>query len=165
MENKTGMAEPSQVNQTINPQAHGKKSTDIEIENRIQEVFKLICKGRVRNEILRYASKWDLSDRQVDEYIYRAQERLYELNKTKRELIHAQVINGLWENIEIAKSGLASQFGLVEVGEVRQSLMAIAKLAGLDQQNISLKVESVKELDHVETEELTLMLNDDNIPE
>jgi len=51
-----------------------KKSTDIEIRLRVEEVYTLLLGGARRKEILQYAAKWELSDRQVDYYISEAQD-------------------------------------------------------------------------------------------
>ena len=47
-----------------------KKSTNIEIDERINTVYKLLLEGNSRTQILQYgADTWDLKDRQVEEYI------------------------------------------------------------------------------------------------
>ena len=52
-----------------------KKSTNIEIDERINTVYKLLLEGNSRTQILQYgADTWDLKDRQVEEYINRARD-------------------------------------------------------------------------------------------
>ena len=52
-----------------------KKSTNIEIDERINTVYKLLLEGNSRTQILQYgADTWDLKDRQVEEYIKRARD-------------------------------------------------------------------------------------------
>lgn len=52
-----------------------KKSTNIEIDERINTVYRLLLEGNSRTQILQYgADTWDLKDRQVEEYIKRARD-------------------------------------------------------------------------------------------
>ena len=52
-----------------------KKSTNIEIDERINTVYKLLLEGNSRTQILQYgADTWDLKERQVEEYIKRARD-------------------------------------------------------------------------------------------
>jgi hypothetical protein len=49
------------------------KSTSAEIDDRLTVVMNLIAEEKTRSEILQYCSKkWNISDRQVDEYVSRA---------------------------------------------------------------------------------------------
>ena len=51
------------------------KSTNIEIDERINTVYKLLLEGNSRTQILQYgADTWDLKDRQMEEYIKRARD-------------------------------------------------------------------------------------------
>ena len=52
-----------------------KKSTNIEIDERINTVYKLLLEGNSRTQILQYgADTLDLKDRQMEEYIKRARD-------------------------------------------------------------------------------------------
>ena len=52
-----------------------KKSTNIEIDERINTVYKLLLEGNSRTQILQYgADTWDLKERQMEEYIKRARD-------------------------------------------------------------------------------------------
>ena len=52
-----------------------KKSTNIEIDERINTVYKLLLEGNSRTQILQYgADTGDLKDRQMEEYIKRARD-------------------------------------------------------------------------------------------
>ena len=52
-----------------------KKSTNIEIDERINTVYKLLLEGNSRTQILQYgADTWDLRERQIEEYIKRARD-------------------------------------------------------------------------------------------
>ena len=49
------------------------KATNVEIDGRINAVYKLLLEGNSRTQILQYgAETWDLGTRQVEEYIARA---------------------------------------------------------------------------------------------
>ena len=48
----------------------GAKATNVEIDGRINAVYKLLLEGNSRTQILQYgAETWDLGTRQVEEYI------------------------------------------------------------------------------------------------
>ena len=52
-----------------------KKSTNIEIDERINTVYKLLLEGNSRTQILQYGSEtWQISERQIEEYIKRARD-------------------------------------------------------------------------------------------
>ena len=51
------------------------KATNVEIDGRINAVYKLLLEGNSRTQILQYgAETWDLGTRQVEEYIKRARD-------------------------------------------------------------------------------------------
>lgn len=51
------------------------KSTNIEIDERINTVYKLLLEGNSRTQILQYgADTWGLRTRQIEEYIKRARD-------------------------------------------------------------------------------------------
>lgn len=51
------------------------KSTQQEIDGRINTVYKLLLEGNSRTQILQYASEtWEISQRQVETYIARARD-------------------------------------------------------------------------------------------
>lgn len=65
------------------------KSTNSEVETRINKVFDLLVAGASRSQIIQYASdkgKWNITDRQIDSYIKEAHTRLIEVGKTHREI-------------------------------------------------------------------------------
>ena len=52
------------------------KSTQSEIDGRINTVYKLLLEGNSRTQILQYGSEaWEISERQVETYIARARDR------------------------------------------------------------------------------------------
>lgn len=64
------------------------KSTNGEIELRINKVFDLLISGATRAQIIQYASEkagWNITDRTIDEYISRANERILEIGKVHRD--------------------------------------------------------------------------------
>jgi hypothetical protein len=51
------------------------RATDIEIDGRINAIYKLLLEGNSRTQILQYGSEtWKISERQVEEYIKRARD-------------------------------------------------------------------------------------------
>lgn len=49
------------------------KATNVEIDGRINAVYKLLLEGNSRTQILQYgAETWNLNSRQIEEYIKRA---------------------------------------------------------------------------------------------
>jgi hypothetical protein len=62
------------------------KSTALEVEDRVRDVFNLLLLGANRRKILQYASKWGISDRQVDRYIGRANEEFKHTATRDRDL-------------------------------------------------------------------------------
>lgn len=53
----------------------GKKSTNVEIDERVNETYNLLLKAYSRTQILRYAAEnWDVSERTAETYIYRARQ-------------------------------------------------------------------------------------------
>ena len=51
------------------------KATNVEIDGRINTVYKLLLEGNSRTQILQYGSEtWEISERQVEEYIKRARD-------------------------------------------------------------------------------------------
>ena len=132
------------------------KSTDAEVESRVQEIVQLLTSGKDRPHILHYASsRWSVTERTAAEYYGRATARLIDIGKSKAELSLGIYLNVLWDNCERARQK-------EELGEVRQTIMSMAKLSGLDQQNIHLSIEKIDpDLQSLSTDEITLMLEED----
>lgn len=52
-----------------------KKSTNVEIDDRVNQVYDLLLKAYSRHQIVQYASNtWNVSARQADDYIARARQ-------------------------------------------------------------------------------------------
>jgi hypothetical protein len=68
-----------------------KKADTAEVAKRVDEVLRIRLDGAQRHDILQYASEngWGLTDRQVGEYIRRADNLLVERRDTKRKRVIA----------------------------------------------------------------------------
>ena len=84
------------------PAVAGKKATKITAETRLETVFEMLVKGETRAKILQYASDWDLTDRQIDEYISRANERFRETSHFDREAQIGETIERYREQYRLA---------------------------------------------------------------
>jgi hypothetical protein len=72
------------------------RSAQIDIEQRIYRVYKLICKGTSRGDIVTFGAKeWGLAPRMIDKYIGRAKELLAEDFADDREMFALQVLGEL----------------------------------------------------------------------
>ena len=72
-----------------------KKSTISEKEFRVQAVYGLLVDGRSRSDILQYcAETWDIKERQGDQYIANARERLAADCQITREALLAEALAG-----------------------------------------------------------------------
>lgn len=65
-----------------------RKSTDAQINKRVNEIYKWLLLEKGRQEILQLSASWKLSERTIDEYTARARERLEE--KQQREIDKAR---------------------------------------------------------------------------
>ena len=55
------------------------KSTKVEINHRVNAVYKLLAEGHSRTQIVQFcADKWGITERQGDTYIARARDKLLE---------------------------------------------------------------------------------------
>lgn len=129
------------------------KSTNAELMNRVAEVSTLLLEGRTRFYIIQYGSKWNLSDRQIDDYISMANKNLKEVNMLSLQENQATIVNGLWELFRAARSA-------DDVSEQHKILMSIAKLKGLDQMTVNHIIEDKRELAEMTDEELDAIIVD-----
>ena len=69
-----------------------KKSTAAEVDRRVNEIFRLKLDGAQFHDIFQYASEnqWDLTERQVREYMRRADEMLRERRTRSRATLKAE---------------------------------------------------------------------------
>ncbi len=122
------------------------RSTKAELDQRITDIQMLILDGHTRSHILQFGSVWKISERQIDDYIKTATDRIKESNKVSVQ-----------ENLSIVTAQLWSLFrqarAVSNISEQRQILMSLAKLKGLDQQKLKPEIE-LTGLEHLSDEEL-----------
>ena len=116
----------------------GARSTNAEIDLRVREVQALILDGCTRSAIVQFGSKWGVSDRQIDDYIKAATERITEHNLSTLQLDMSIVTSQLWNLFRQARE-------IGNVTEQRQILTTIAKLKGLNRDPADCKVALDKE--------------------
>lgn len=128
-----------------------KKSTKAELDLRVSEVQSLILQGYTRKYLIQYGSKWELSDRQIDDYISMATIAIKEINHSSVQDNMAIVTSCLWDLYrKTIKEGNNS--------EANKVLMNIAKLRGLEQHTINHIIEDKRELESLSDEELNSVL-------
>jgi hypothetical protein len=129
------------------------KSTKAEVNQRVSEIEVLILEGRTRTYILQYASKWDVSDRTVDEYTATAKDRVKEVSKLSLQDNLGMVLSNYWDLYRVARAS----------GDVKNSLAAlgsIAKITGLEQSTVNLIVEDKRDLETLGNDELNNALEE-----
>ena len=76
----------------------GKKSTNLEIQERVNTIYQLLIKSWSRFDILQYAAtEWNLSSRQTDEYLARARKLIEEDSSIERPQWLAAAVRRLAE--------------------------------------------------------------------
>lgn len=128
------------------------KSTQAELNQRVSEIQALLLQGYTRFYIVQYASKWAVSDRQVDDYIHKATVNLKEINSITLESNMALIASNLWDLFRKARTDN-------DLSEQHKILMSIAKLKGLDQHAIHHIIEDKRELAEMSDEDLETALN------
>jgi hypothetical protein len=101
----------------------GKKSTNLQIQERVNTVYQLLIKSYSRFEIVQYASeKWDVGDRQADEYLARARQLIAKDSEIERpewlaaaiaRLVEYEKRAGREENLQVAIKALETQAKLL----------------------------------------------------
>lgn len=109
-----------------------KKSTDIEIAQRVEKIYYKLLNNYTRQEILRYCSSetdWNVSERQIDEYMARATKIIKDASKETYA-----------EWLEKSKQQLAYLYKIAcedgNITEARQIKMAENKILGYERLNI-----------------------------
>lgn len=128
-----------------------KKSTLAEVSKRVTEVQTLLLSGYTRYYILQLATKWEVSEAQVDKYIGKANELIKEINKLSVQDNMALISANLWDTFRTAKSEK-------NLAEQHKVLMSIAKIKGLDLHTINHIIQDSRELESLSDSELTLIL-------
>lgn len=94
----------------------------------------MLLDGRTRSDVLRHAEQaWDISERQADEYIRQATAAIDEANAATTEHHLALITSNLW--------GLYRSQIKKAPGQARQVLLDIAKLRGLENNNMTVRIE------------------------
>ena len=128
-----------------------KQSTKAELSQRLTEVQSLILQGYTRHAILQYGSKWNLSDRQIDDYIAQATALIKEINQASIQDNLAVITSNLWDTFRSAKADK-------NLSEQHKVLMSIAKIKGLDLHTINHIIEDKRELENVSDDELEKLM-------
>ena len=102
------------------------KATNAEIDQRLTEVQELLLEGRTRHFIVQHGSKWNISNRQIDDYISQATALIKEINAASVQDNMARITTNLWKLYRAAQAS-------TNLSEANKILMNIAKLKGLEQ--------------------------------
>mgnify|MGYP001160809274 FL=1 len=99
------------------------KSTNVEIEERVNAVYKLLLQSYSRFEIVQYAAKeWGVQPRQADEYLARARQLIAKDSEIERpewlaaaisRLVQYEKRAGRDENLQVAIKALETQAKLL----------------------------------------------------
>lgn len=113
------------------------RSTHIEVEERISQIFRWRLEGLQRHDIIQLAAEkgWGVSDRQVDAYTREAKARLVEFNKDTQEQDLAYLTSLHFENYKTA-----------EPRDRTAILREIARLKGLDEITIRVAERPLKDI-------------------
>lgn len=104
----------------------GRKSTKLEVQARVDACYKFLASGWKRGEIVQYsAENWDLRDRQTDELISRARERLLHDAELSRPSWLAEALGRL-------KTYERAAYEKGQLNTAIQSVQTQAKLIGMD---------------------------------
>lgn len=100
-----------------------KKSTNVEIEERVNTVYQMLLQSHSRFEIVQYAAKtWDVKPRQADEYLSRARQLIAKDAEIERpewlaaaiaRLVQYEKRAGRSDNIQTAIKALETQAKLL----------------------------------------------------
>ena len=102
------------------------RSTKVETEHRINAVYKLLAEGNSRSQVIQFVSeKWGVTDRQADNYMARAREKLLEDCEMERPAWIAEALARLRTYEKAAFKEKQNQTAI-------NSVQAQAKLIGID---------------------------------
>lgn len=128
-------------------------ATKVELARRVQLVKELLLDGYTRSHIIRELQKTaKISGRAVDQYIHDASEEILEINKSSAESNLSVISSALWK---LYRKSVAT----FDNKTARQILMDIARLRGLDEQTVNLKID--RPATELSDEELSAGLSDD----
>lgn len=132
-----------------------KKSTDAEIDIRVCEVQELLLNGETRSSIVRYGSKWQISSRQIDDYIAAAKLLIKEINSTSTKEYIALLSRNLWKTFRVSMSS-------GDMAEANKSLMNLAKINGVGEESLSVVVTEIDNLTQFSDDDITDRLREDH---
>ena len=104
------------------------RKTAAEVEQRIAVVYGLLTDGRSRYEVMQFIADetdWGISERQIDNYIQGARDRLMKDCQMEREAFMAEALQGYRSirnqaerkgQLMVAKSCIDAQIALVGLG-------------------------------------------------
>lgn len=102
------------------------KSTKIEVNHRVNTVYKLLAEGLTRSQILQFSSEqWGVTERQAETYLARAREKLLEDAEMERPAWVAEALVRLRNYENAAYKSRQNQVAI-------NAVQAQAKLIGLD---------------------------------
>lgn len=127
------------------------KSTQAGLSIRVSEIQSLILQGYTRSYLIQYGSKWELSHRQIDDYIAMATVIIKEINLSTAQDNLAIVTTCLWDAFRSAKIGN-------NLAEQHKILMSIAKLKGLEQHTVNHIIEDKRQLENLSDTQLNAIL-------
>ena len=107
----------------------GKKSTNVEIDARIEKVYDLLLNAYTRNQIMRYAAiHWGVAERQTETYLRRARDLLVEDSKIRRS---QWLTEALARNRETERKAMDSnQLGVAIACQKLQAQLLQFKMTG-----------------------------------
>lgn len=102
------------------------KSTDAEVELRINTVYEMVVKGASRKYIVRYASEnWNVSSRTVDEYLNRVYE---EIKETYSDEYKSSILSKQLAKLDDL---YVKNYTIEDFRECRNIIESVSKLLGL----------------------------------
>ncbi len=127
------------------------RSNKAQLNQRVSEVQALLLEGYTRSYVVQFGSKWKVSDRQIDDYIKMATINIKEVSMAGLKDDLAIIVSAMWDTFRKAKAAN-------NIGEMRQSLLALAKLKGYDESTVNHVIEDKRELQDMSNEDLDAIL-------
>ncbi len=106
------------------------KTSQAEMESRVNEVSQLHLDGYTRSEVIQICSKWKVSDRAIDKYRSLALAKISEITSGTAEEEKTRIVTNLWRLYGRAKINGDSK-------EEHKLLLSLSKLLGLDKLTIT----------------------------
>ncbi len=101
------------------------KGTIGEVDRRVTEVYKLLCRGANRAQVVRHcADKWGIGSRQAETYMQRAREQMRELLAESREDLLAKAI-AFRNDLLLEASQKGKLFTALQIADSREKLLGL----------------------------------------